>query len=117
MAESFPIRQNHLVLVHHFLLPSGMTAHRVSKYRPACPVICTTSDPRVWRKLLVCRSAWPFLVATMRGTRSVLEQSIDYAKQCKLVTEGDKVVLTSGFLEAVSGSTNMMKIHTVGDPL
>jgi len=96
------------------LTDSGKTAMLVSKYRPSCPILAVTSNPRVCRQLLVCRGAVPFLVSSMQGTNEVFKKAIAYAKHRHLIVSGDKIVLTSGVIEGVSGSTNIMKIDTVG---
>jgi len=96
------------------LTDSGNTARAVSKYRPTCPILCVTSDPRVQRQLLISRGAIPFLVESMKGTEKVLEAAFAYARDdLKIVKEGDTVVLTYGMIEAHSGATNMFRVTTV----
>jgi len=95
------------------LTETGNTARLVSRYRPSCPIIVATSCARVARQLLVSRGCVPFLVSSMSGTDSVIDAALDYAKQSKLIKVGDKIIITSGVLEGVSGSTNIMKVIRV----
>jgi pyruvate kinase len=95
------------------LTDSGKTASLVSKYRPSCPILAVSSNPKVSRQLLVCRGVIPFLVETMQGTAEVFKKAIAYAKKRDLIKDGDLIVLTSGHIEGVSGSTNIMKIDVV----
>lgn len=96
------------------LTESGNTARLVSKYRPACPILCVTSNPKVSRQILLSRGCHPFICDSMTGTERVVEQALKYARdELKIVKGGDWVVLACGVLEGVSGATNMCKIQTV----
>jgi len=92
------------------LTETGNTARLVSRYRPSCPILVVTASQRVSRQLLVSRGCVPYLVEKMTGTEQVLNSAIEYAKLIRLARSGDKVVVTSGVLEGVSGSTNIMKV-------
>eukprot|EP01089_Gocevia_fonbrunei_P016198 TRINITY_DN4951_c0_g1_i1.p1 TRINITY_DN4951_c0_g1~~TRINITY_DN4951_c0_g1_i1.p1 ORF type:complete len:503 (+),score=136.60 TRINITY_DN4951_c0_g1_i1:145-1653(+) len=95
------------------LTETGNTARLVSRYRPSCPILVVTGCSRVSRQILVSRGCVPFLVENMHGTDTVLQSAFDYAKQIRLMKSGDKIVVTSGVLEGVSGSTNIMKVMFV----
>jgi len=95
------------------LTDTGNTARLVSRYRPSCPILVVTSSPRVSRQVLVSRGCVPFLVDNMKGTENLLHQATEYAKSAGLASVGDKIIVTSGILEATSGSTNIMKVDIV----
>ena len=40
---------------------SGFTARMISRYRPACPLIASTSDETVWRKMNLIWDCKPML--------------------------------------------------------
>jgi len=94
------------------LTETGNTARLVSKYRPHCPILCVTHDETVARQLVITRGTVPFCLSTMKD-EFLIRLSLLRAKQQQLVATGDLVVVTSGYLEGVSGSTNMMRIITV----
>jgi len=97
------------------LTETGNTARLVSKYRPACPILCVTPNTFVSRQIQISRGCIPYLVESMTGTEQVVERSIRYARdELKIIKNGDFVVVTSGFLEGVSGATNMFQIRQVG---
>jgi pyruvate kinase len=95
------------------LSDSGRTARMVAKFRPHCPIVCVTSNPKTARQVLVSRSACAMLVENMQHTDELVKRAIEWAKDQGFTKAGDYVVVTSGILEGVSGSTNMMKILQV----
>jgi pyruvate kinase len=46
---------------------------------------------------------------------TLFSHAVANAKSADLVTDGDLVVITAGVPIATSGTTNMMRIHVVGD--
>jgi len=98
------------------LTETGNTARLVSKYRPACAILCVTPNATVSRQIQISRGCIPYLVSSMKGTDLVIERAIRYAKdELKIVKTGDYVVVTSGFLEGVSGATNMFQVRQVAE--
>jgi len=95
------------------LTDTGNTARLVSRYRPACPILVVTSSPRVARQILISRGCVPFLVENMKGTDAIIQRAKEWGKQIGLCCVNDKIVVTSGNLEATSGSTNIMKVERV----
>jgi pyruvate kinase len=92
------------------LTESGKTAEYMSKYRPIAPVLGVTANPQVARQMLVHRGIFPMLVETMEGTDNILHQAMLCGVQKGMAVKGDPIVVTSGHLEQVSGSTNIMKV-------
>lgn len=92
------------------LTETGNTARLVSKYRPACPILAVTSSEKVARQLTVCRAVVPYVVDSMKGTDQIINTALDFAKKLKLINDGDRVVLTSGNIEGVSGSTDRKSV-------
>jgi len=95
------------------LTDTGNTARLVSRYRPSCPILVITSDPRVARQILISRGCVPFLVESMHGTDALIAKAKEWVKTIGLVQAGDKIVLTSGIIEATSGSTNLLKVEVI----
>jgi len=95
------------------LSDSGNTVRYVSKYRPSCTILCITSSPRTMRQVNLTRSAIPFFVDSMKHTDNLIDRAFQFAKDHHLVSSGDLVVVTSGVLEGVSGSTNIMRVVVV----
>jgi len=96
------------------LTETGTTARAISKYRPECPIICVTAEPRVVRQLLISRGAIPLLVDSTKGTEKVIEAAFHYARDVlKIVKEGDMVGIVHGQIEAQTGATNMFRVTSV----
>ncbi len=96
---------------------SGETARMVSRFRPSCPIIATTSIPRVQRQLCLCWGVETFLVDEVKSIEEVFEAGVKKALEINVVKLGDIVVITAGGPVGVSGTTNLLKVHTVGNVL
>ncbi|OAT85541.1 pyruvate kinase [Desulfotomaculum copahuensis] len=96
---------------------SGHTAKMVSKYRPKAPVIAVTTRPVVLRKLALVWGVQPLLVGRSEDTDSMISAAIEVSLAAELISPGDLVVITAGVPVGVHGTTNLLKVHTVGDIL
>lgn len=94
---------------------SGHTARMVSKYRPGMPIIAVTPTPAVQRKLLLTWGVEPILGRETDDTDEMIYESITSALDAKLIRNGDMVVITAGVPVGVPGTTNLLKVHVVGD--
>lgn len=94
---------------------SGHTARMVSKYRPRAPIIAVTPKMDVVRKLTVLWGVQPLLVADTSGTDEMIATAIQTALAADLIKCGDLVVITAGVPVGVPGTTNLLKVHIVGD--
>lgn len=94
---------------------SGYTAKMVSKYRPRAPVIAATPHVKVLRKLAMVWGVQPLLVARTADTDSMINAAVEVSLAAGLITAGDLTVITAGVPVGVHGTTNLIKVHTVGD--
>ncbi len=99
------------------LTKSGHTARMVSKYRPACPIIAMTVLPKVYNQLSLSWGVFPVLTEEKYTTEEIFDQSILKAEETDLIKNGDLVVITGGFPAGISGATNTLRVHIVGDVL
>lgn len=94
---------------------SGKSARMISRYRPVTDIIgCSTSD-KVSRQLNMSWGVTPVLVKQKMDVFSLFEHAITTCQNQELVDEGDVVVITSGVPIGMSGTTNLMKVHIVGE--
>lgn len=93
---------------------SGYTSKAISKFHPKTPIIAVTTDDRVYRKLALVWGVVPLLTSKMESTDEVIDASLSVSLAAGLVKEGDVVVITAGIPVGISGTTNMMKVHTLG---
>ena len=92
---------------------SGDTARMVSKFRPSCPIVATTSNERVMRQLSLTWGVLPTLSTDGTNTDEVIANSMNAAKENNFVEENDLVVITAGVPVATSGTTNLIKVETI----
>ena len=96
------------------LTKSGATAHNVSKFRPATPVLAITSEADVARRLQLVWGVIPLLIKSKDTTTETFTEALDIAKEMEILKTGDLVVETAGTLTGVSGSTDLIKVGIVG---
>ncbi len=96
---------------------SGHTAKIVSNYRPECPIIAVTPYWSVARKLSLNWGVFPIVAEKVESTDELIEKSVDIARSAGYVKNGDLVVIAAGIPANYVGTTNMMKVHVVGDIL
>ncbi|MGH4122895.1 MAG: pyruvate kinase [Clostridium sp.] len=96
---------------------SGNTARKVSAYRPECPVIAVTPYEKVARSLALNWGVVAICSAKVDSTDELIDKSVDIALEAGYVEKGDLVVIAAGIPANFVGSTNMMKVHIVGDIL
>lgn len=94
---------------------SGYTARVVSKYRPLSPIIAVTSNEKVIRKLNLVWGVTPVQGKSATSTDEMFESTVDFAMQANLIKQGDLVVITAGVPINETGTTNIMKVHLIGE--
>ncbi|RPF55371.1 pyruvate kinase [Aquisalibacillus elongatus] len=94
---------------------SGNTARMVSKYRPQTPIVAVTSKSYVSRQLSLVWGVHAVEGSTVESTDEMLALAIDKGLSTKLFHHGDRVVITAGVPVGESGTTNLIKVHVVGD--
>ena len=96
---------------------SGNTARLLSKYRPSQPIIACVMDEQVQRQLSVSWGITPLMMDLASSTDELIEKSTALAKEHGYLHDGELAVVTAGVPVGVSGTTNMIKIHMIGNCL
>ncbi len=94
---------------------SGSTARMVARYRPKAPVIAVSPAMTSLRQLQLVRGVIPLPCAAASSMDEQLDRAIHAATMENLIHNGDIVVITAGMPLQTSGTTNMLKVHTVED--
>jgi len=94
---------------------SGSTALLVSKHRPAADIIAPTPFERVARKVSLYWGVIPVILKTKKTTDDMIRSVEAIMLEKDLARKRDLIVITAGVPIGVAGSTNMMKIHRVGE--
>lgn len=96
---------------------SGHSARMVAKYRPKAPIIAVTFSEYVCRRLTLVWGVNPVLSEQAYTTDELLDVSVHKAQDTNIFSQGSKVLITAGVPVGVSGTTNMMKVHVIGNVL
>ena len=92
---------------------SGKSARMISRHRPDCMIIAGSTNVKVCRQLNLSWGVTPVLLQEKEDVLELFDYAVDVAKENGLVQPDDIVVITSGVPIGKSGTTNMMKVHTV----
>ncbi len=96
---------------------SGFTARMVSKYRPRAPIVAVSPSEKVCRKLSLVWGVRPLVAPKFVNTDEMMKEAVDAGLARGLIKCGDLVVITAGVPVGVPGTTNLLKVHIVGEVL
>jgi pyruvate kinase len=94
---------------------SGHTARMISKYRTKAQIVAVTANEQVVRRLALVWGVYPQLGRICSSTDEMLDSAVEESVNSGIVKHGDLVVITAGVPVGEAGTTNLMKIHVVGD--
>lgn len=94
---------------------SGQTARKIAMHHPKTPIVAGVTSEVVRRQLSLVRGVQAYLVEESRDLDKLFHLLESMAKQAGIVEDNDLVVITCGIPIGVSGTTNMMKIHSIGE--
>ncbi|RYG74891.1 pyruvate kinase [Lentibacillus lipolyticus] len=94
---------------------SGHTARMISKYRPKAPIVAVTFSEIVNRQLGLVWGVHAVKGGKAHSTDEMLDVAIDQGLSTKLFDRGSRVIITAGVPVGESGTTNLMKVHVIGD--
>ena len=92
---------------------TGHTARMIARFRPQCPVAALTQREHVCRRMSVCWGIVPLLSKEADHTDQLFCQSARIAVERGLAKRGEVVVITAGVPLGRTGSTNLVKAHTI----
>jgi pyruvate kinase len=93
---------------------SGYTTNLTAKFRPFRPIIAITDKPYLQHQLALTWGVEPRLLDDCSDFERVLNQGLVAALDAEMVQEGDLVVVTAGLPMNRKGTTNMIRVETVG---
>jgi len=91
----------------------GGTARRMSKFRPAQPIVAATPETKTFHQLALSWGVFPVLSRNQEEFDILLRHAIDCAKQIDIVSSGDTVVISAGAPLNISGLTNTLRVVTI----
>lgn len=100
------------------LTESGFTARMIAKHKPAAPVIAVSTKENVLYALSMTWGVTPLLRSeSASGTDAAVATAVELAKSAGYVQDGDLVVITAGVPAGRTGTTNLLRVHQVGEAL
>jgi pyruvate kinase len=94
---------------------SGDSARRMSRLRFKIPMKAFTPNPATRRLMSLIWGIESYVVERVTHTDAMYHQVDDILLREGLAEVGDKVVVISGSPPGISGSTNDLRVHRVGD--
>lgn len=94
---------------------SGFTARMVSKYRPKTNIIAFSPSEIVQRQLNLSWGVCALKMDFLNNTDEIIQQTEKIMLEKKIVKKGDVIVILMGAPIYIKGTTNLMKLHVVGD--
>ena len=92
---------------------SGGTVRMVSRFRPPVDILGLTTDNKTKYKLSLSWGVTPYLCDTYDSTDVLFYQAKRTAKDVLSLKSGEKIVVTGGMTNGVSGNTNLIKVETI----
>lgn len=94
---------------------SGYSALLMSKAYPGVPIVALSPNSAVVRRLSVARSVLPVVAPAVKTVEEMFASVDEILVQQGFVEAGDEVLVTGSLPVAVAGTTNFLKLHTVGE--
>ena len=96
---------------------TGSTAMAIANHRPASPILATTMSQICYYQLSLLWGTKPVMTPMLTNTDEMIEKSVAAALENGMARNGDILVVTAGVPVGQAGTTNLIKIHHVGDIL
>ncbi|CAL9427218.1 pyruvate kinase [Streptomyces griseomycini] len=94
---------------------SGDTARRLSRYRSPIPLLAFTPEPATRSQLSLTWGVETFLGPQADSTDAMVAQVDELLLRYGRCERGDTVVITAGSPPGVPGSTNLVRVHRIGE--
>jgi len=95
---------------------SGATALRLARRRPGVPIVAFSPDEGVVRRLSLVWGLTPFHLGRSDRLSRLAGRADRAIRDLGLARDGDRVVFVMGYPPGGAGTTNLVKVHVVGEP-
>ncbi|WP_414169548.1 pyruvate kinase [Streptoverticillium reticulum] len=94
---------------------SGDTVRRLSRYRSPIPLLAFTPEPATRSQLNLTWGVETFLGPMVQTTDEMVEQVDEYLLRIGRCRKGDMVIITAGSPPGMAGTTNLVRVHHIGE--
>ena len=92
------------------LTESGNTAKTISRISSSIPIFAISRHPSTINRITLFRGVYPLLINNKANVINIDKIVIELLQQKKLISKGDKIILTKGEIYGKAGTTNLLKI-------
>jgi len=96
---------------------SGSTAGRVAAYRPSKPLLALITDIATGSKLALRWGVIPVVVKDYPDIQKMFTAGSNLALETKIARKGDVIVAVVGLPIGVPGTTNLLRVITLPEPI
>ena len=90
---------------------SGTTAQRVSRNRPAAPILAITPSERAYRQMSISWGVVSAVSTDISSTDEMVKVASDAIKKANLAKSGERYVITAGVPFGMRGTTNLIRVE------
>ena len=94
---------------------SGDSARRISRLRSRLPILAITPEEGTYNRLALSWGIEPLISPMVKHTDDMVLQADRILIDSKRAAIGEPVMIVAGAPPGIPGSTNAMRVHTVGD--
>jgi pyruvate kinase len=94
---------------------SGDSARRISRLRSRLPILAITPETGTYNRLALSWGIEPLISPMVKHTDDMVLQADRILIDSKRAAIGEQVMIIAGAPPGIPGSTNAMRVHTVGD--
>jgi pyruvate kinase len=94
---------------------SGDSARRISRLRSPIPILAITPEEGTYNRLALSWGVEPLVTPMVKHTDEMVLQADKMLIEGKRAEIGESVMIVAGSPPGIPGSTNAMRVHTVGD--
>jgi len=94
---------------------TGNTVRLLSRFRPHAEIIALSPKPETVRKMAVLAHVRPILFRREDSLEAMIDTAADLLVARQIVTTGERVVFVAGVPVGFARSTNVLKLHRIGE--
>jgi len=92
---------------------TGLTAHRVSKFRSSVPIIALTYSTPVMNRLSLLWGVYPYQVRKLRTTSEIFAAAKTAARASSLTGRAGRIVVVCGDPSTPQGTTDLLRVQVL----
>ena len=94
---------------------TGSTSRRVSKHRPDIPIFGVVTNDRTLKRLALYFGVQPIKIDPFHDTDEMITKAEKAILSAGILKQNDTVVITAGVPVNIPGTTNLIKVHRIGE--